>query len=327
MPRASIVIPIKDEEANLAGLYTDLSQALEDDSWEAIFVDDGSKDGSFAQLSQIANSDPRIKIIRMRRNFGQSAAMQAGIDHATGEVIVTMDGDRQNDPADIPMMLDKLEAEQLDAVLGERIERQDKLLVRRLPSLAANWLIRQVTGCPFRDFGCTMRVMRNDLARSLRIYGEMHRFISVLAQQQGARLAQIPVRHHPRTAGQSKYNLSRTFRVILDLITVTFLNRYLTRPLHFFGGGALVFMAIGLIIFLVTLGMKVVVGVDMTGNPLLLLSVLLELMGFQCISVGLLGEMMTRTYFESQGKAHYLIREAINLPDLAAAPIRLPLVG
>ena len=218
----------------------------------------------------------------------------------------------QNDPADIPILLQKL-SEGYDAVLGLRANRQDHLLIRKVPSALGNWLIRKVTGVPIRDLGCTLRALRHDLAEALPLYGEMHRFIPVLAQQHGARLLQIPVRHHPRTAGQTKYNLTRTFRVILDLITVKFLHSYLTRPMHVLGTVGLFFMGLGGVSLLATVAMKWFGGLWMTGNPLLLLSVMLELLGVQFILMGLLGEVMSRTYFESQGKTAYTVRTTINL--------------
>lgn len=223
-----------------------------------------------------------------------------------------MDGDLQNDPADIPVMLQKL-AEGYDAVLGLRANRQDHLLIRKVPSLLGNWLIRQVTGVQIKDMGCTLRAMRRDLAASLPLYGELHRFVPVLAQQYGGRLAQIPVRHHPRTAGKTKYNLSRTVRVILDLITVKFLHSYLTRPMHIMGLAGLVSMGLGVLSLLATVWMKYHSGLFMTGNPLLLFSAMLELIGVQFISMGLLGEVMTRTYFESQGKSAYTVWSTVNV--------------
>jgi glycosyltransferase involved in cell wall biosynthesis len=314
MTDLSVVIPVKDERDNLRPLHDRLRAALAPlgRSYEVVFVDDGSIDGSFGVLEALAAADPRVKVVRLRRNFGQSAALQAGIDWSSGAVVVTMDGDLQNDPADIARLLDKL-AEGYDAVLGLRARRQDALLIRKIPSLLGNWLIRRVTGVHIKDMGCTLRAMRRDLAEALPLYGEMHRFIPVLAQQYGARLAQLPVRHHPRTAGRTKYNLTRTFRVLLDLITVKFLHRYLTRPMHVMGLAGLVSMGLGVVSLAATVWMKSRFGTFMTGNPLLLLSALLELIGVQFISLGLIGEMMTRTYFESQGKAAYTVRTTLNL--------------
>jgi glycosyltransferase involved in cell wall biosynthesis len=314
MTDLSVVIPIKDERDNLRPLHDRLRAALGPlgRSYEVIFVDDGSIDGSFAVLEALAAADPRVKVVRLRRNFGQSAALQAGIDWSSGDVVVTMDGDLQNDPADIALLVGKL-AEGYDAALGLRARRQDPLLVRKIPSLLGNWLIRKVTGVHIKDMGCTLRAMRRDLAEALPLYGEMHRFIPVLAQQYGARLTQVPVRHHPRTAGKTKYNLTRTFRVLLDLITIKFLHRYLTRPMHVMGLAGLISMGLGAVSLAATVWMKSRFGTFMTGNPLLLLSALLELIGVQFISLGLIGEMMTRTYFESQGKAAYTVRTTLNL--------------
>ena len=249
----SVVIPIKDEKDNLTTLHERLTESLRplSLSYEIVLVDDGSTDGSYALLESLAAADPRLKVVRLRRNFGQSAAMQAGIDHAMGDVLVTLDGDLQNDPADIPMLLDRL-GEGYDAVFGLREKRQDDFLIRKLPSWMGNWLIRKVTGSAIKDMGCTLRAMRRDLADEMHLYGEMHRFIPVLAQQAGANVLQVPVRHHPRTAGKTKYNLTRTVRVLLDLITVKFLYSYVTRPMHVMGLAGLASMAIGLFSFLVT---------------------------------------------------------------------------
>ena len=315
MTTLSVIVPVKDERDNLAPLHDRLAAALAplNLDYELLFVDDGSADDSFQVLDALAAADARVKVVRLRRNYGQSAAMQAGIDWSTGAVLVTMDGDLQNDPADIPRLLDKL-AEGYDAVLGLRAHRQDNYLIRKLPSHLANWLIRKVTGVHIKDMGCTLRAMRRDLAEALPLYGEMHRFIPVLAQQHGARLAQIPVSHHPRSAGKTKYNLSRTVRVVLDLITVKFLHGYLTRPMHVLGLGGLVSMALGVVSLLATIGMKWYAhDMWMTRNPLLLLSVMLELVGVQFISLGLIGELLTRTYFESQGKTAYTVRTTLNL--------------
>jgi glycosyltransferase involved in cell wall biosynthesis len=312
--KLSVVIPIKDERENLRPLHKQLIEALGSlvNDFEIVFVDDGSSDGSFAVLTELAQRDSRIRVVALRRNFGQSAAMKAGIDWSRGDVIVTMDGDLQNDAADIPMLLARLD-EGYDAVLGQRIKRQDHLLFRKIPSLMANWLIRKVTGTPIRDLGCTLRAMRRDLAEALPLYGEMHRFVPVLAQQYGARIVQVPVRHHPRRAGKTKYTLTRTFRVLLDLITVQFLHSYLTRPMHVLGLGGLVSMALGFLSLLATIWMKSHYGTWMTRNPFLLLSVMLELVGVQFISLGLISEIMTRTYFESQGKAAYAVKKTINI--------------
>jgi len=309
-----VVIPIKDERDNLKPLHSQLHRALDPLglNYEVIVVDDGSIDGSYGVLEALAKDDEHLKVIRLRRNFGQTAALQAGIDWSSGSVLVTMDGDLQNDPADIPPMLDKL-AEGYDAVLGLRAHRQDHLFIRKIPSLIGNWLIRKVTGVPIKDMGCTLRAMRRDLAEALPLYGELHRFVPVLAQQSGGRLAQVPVRHHHRVAGKTKYNLTRTIRVILDLITVKFLHSYLTRPMHVMGLAGLVAMGLGVCSLLTTVWMKSHYGRFMTGNPLLHLSAMLEMIGIQFILMGLLGEILTRTYFESQGKTSYAVRNTLNL--------------
>jgi glycosyltransferase involved in cell wall biosynthesis len=311
----SVVIPLKDERDNVRPLTDKLRDALRGvPRWEVVFVDDGSTDGTFPALAELAAVDPRIKIVRLRKNFGQAAATQAGFDAAAGDVIVTMDGDVQNDPADIPMMLAKLE-EGYDAVLGLRERRRDKFLLRKLPSWCANWLIRKVLGVPFKDFGCALRVVRREFVDGLHLYGEMHRFITALLIQQGAKVAQVPVRHHPRTAGKSKYNLTRTVRVLLDLMTVKFLASYQTRPMHLFGGIGFVFLLLGLVSLAASVVMKYTTGPGMTANPLFLIGVMAELMGVQFLSLGLLGEVTARTYFESQGKPPYVVRDRRNLGE------------
>jgi glycosyltransferase involved in cell wall biosynthesis len=315
----SVIIPIKDERDNLAPLHERLGAALAPlgRTYELIFVDDGSTDDSFAVLTGLAAQDPCVKVVRLRRNYGQTPALQAGIDWSTGDILVTMDGDLQNDPCDIPMLLERL-AEGYDAVLGQRAKRQDSFLIRKLPSLLANWLIRKVTGVPIKDMGCTLRAMRRDLAESLPLYGEMHRFVPVLAQQHGACLLQVPVRHYPRTAGRTKYTLSRTFRVLLDLITVKFLYSYLTRPMHVMGSAGLMSMGLGFLSLLTALGIKFTVYTSLVRQPLFYLSVLLEVVGVQFLSLGLLGEVLTRTYFESQGKSLYSVKSTLNLEQRAA---------
>ncbi|HEX3152810.1 MAG TPA: glycosyltransferase family 2 protein [Gemmataceae bacterium] len=310
----SIVVPVKDERDNVERLYRRVMEVLRDEfAWEIVFVDDGSTDGTFEELAHLAAIDPRIKVIRLRRNFGQAAAMQAGIDAAIGELVATMDGDMQNDPADLQAMVAKLD-EGFDMVLGERVDRKDNWL-RTFPSRLANKLIRKVTGIPFRDFGCTIRVIRSDVARHMRIYGEMHRFIPVLATNLGAKTAQIPVRHHARTAGKSKYGIGRTGRVMLDLLTIKFMSGYLTRPMHFMGGLGLLFFFLAFVSLGTTVVMKATSNQWMTGNPLLYLSVGLGLVGTQMLSMGLLGEVMMRTYYESQDKRPYVVRESRNMND------------
>ena len=313
------MIPVKDERDNVRPLHDRLHAALQPMTceYELIFVDDGSTDGTHAELEQLARGDQRVKVVSLRRNFGQTPALVAGIDHSSGDIIVTMDGDLQNDPADIPVLVSKLD-EGYDAVFGYRKNRQDGLLLRKFPSRIANWLIRKVTGVQIRDLGCTIRALRRDLATSLPLYGELHRFVPVLAQQCGAKMTQIEVRHHPRVAGKTKYNLSRTVRVLLDLITVQFLNGYVTRPMHALGVAGLGTFAASILCLLATIWMKAAGGTDMTGNPLLLLSVTSFLVGIQLISLGLLGELLARTYFESQGKSPYLVRSTLNLDPAPA---------
>ena len=314
MRTLSIVVPVKDERDNIEPLYRKVKDVLREGfAWEVVYVDDGSTDGTFEELTRLAALDRRVKVVRLRRNFGQAAAMQAGIDASVGELIATIDGDLQNDPADLQTMVAKLD-EGYDMVLGERVDRKDNLL-RKIPSGLANRLIRKVTGIPFRDFGCTIRVIRSDVARHLRIYGEMHRFIPVLAMNLGARTAQIPVRHHPRTAGKSKYGIGRTGRVMLDLLTIKFMSGYLTRPMHFMGGLGLLFFFLSFVSFAITVGNKIYNNTFMTGNPFLYLSVALGLVGTQMLSMGLLGEVMMRTYYESQDKRPYVVRESRNLTD------------
>ncbi|HYH66656.1 MAG TPA: glycosyltransferase family 2 protein [Urbifossiella sp.] len=317
----SVVIPVKDERDNVRPVADRVRDALRDAGpWELVFVDDGSTDGTFAALEAVAAADARVKVVRLRRNFGQSAATQAGLDASSGDVVATLDGDLQNDPADIPRMVAKLD-EGYDAVLGLREKRQDKLLLRKVPSLVANRIIRRVLGIPFKDFGCALRVMRRDVADGLELYGEMHRFITALILQQGARVAQLPVAHHPRTAGQSKYNLTRTVRVVLDLMTVKFLGSYQTRPMHVFGSLGLGCIALGFLSVVASVVMKYTTGPGMTANPLFLIGAVAALTGVQFLSLGLVGEVLTRVYFESQGKRPYTVRERRN-PDAGPAPLR-----
>ncbi|MGD9647680.1 MAG: glycosyltransferase family 2 protein [Pirellulales bacterium] len=310
----SVVIPVYNEIENLPRLYAALRPVLEslDRPFEMLFVDDGSTDGSTAELARMASRDPAVKVVTFRRNYGQTAAMSAGLHLAAGEVIVTMDADLQNDPADIPLLLAKLD-EGFDLVHGWRKQRHDTFLTRRLPSLLANRLIARVTKFPVHDLGCTLKAVRRDIARDLHLFGEMHRFIPILAHWHGARCAEIVTRHHPRRFGQSKYGLSRTLRVVLDLITVKYLTQYLASPMKLFGGIGLASLGVGTTAALATVAMKLFGQVDMTGNPLLMLATTATLAGFQFVVLGMLGELGARIYYEVQRKEPYTIRELHNI--------------
>lgn len=315
----SVVIPVYNERDNISRLYWELDKVLStlDRDYELLFVDDGSVDGTDENLRKIAATDPHVRVVTFRRNYGQTAAMQAGIDLASGDAIVTIDGDLQNDPADIPMMLAKLD-EGYDLVHGWRKDRKDALVNRKLPSRIANWLISRVTKFPIHDLGCTLKVVRRDIAQELELYGEMHRFIPILAHQRGARCAEVVTRHRPRTAGQTKYGIDRTFRVILDLVTVKYMLDYFAHPMKLFGGVGLICFAVGMISAFATVAMKLLGGFDITGNPLSILSVFSAMAGIQFLSLGLLGEVNARIYYGSQNKRHYALRELINFEDQAS---------
>jgi len=276
--------------------------------YEIILVDDGSRDGSFELVKEAHRLDPRIKGIRLRRNFGQTAAFSAGFDHAQGDVVITMDGDLQNHPEDVPLLLSKLE-EGYDVVSGWRAHRKDPFLTRRLPSNVANWLISRVTGVKLHDYGCSLKAYRKDVVKGIRLYGEMHRFIPAIASWMGTQIAEVPVNHSPRTRGKSIYGLSRTLKVILDLITIRFLQSYSARPMQLFGLLGLLCFALGTAAGLYLSYAKLFLGQPIGDRPLLLLAVLLVVMGVQLITMGLLGELMVRTYHESQGKPTYVVRE------------------
>ena len=312
----SIVVPVNDERENLRELHAQIRGALDtlSRSSEIILVDDGSKDGSEAVLRDIAGADASVRVIRFRRNFGQTAALSAGFDYARGDVIVTLDADLQNDPADIARLLAKLE-EGYDVVSGWRKNRRDGFILRRLPSVLANRLIVRVTGVPLHDFGCTLKAYRREVVKNVRLYGEMHRFIPALAKWVGAEIAELPVNHRPRTWGKSKYGLSRTLRVLLDLVTIKFLMSFSTRPIQVFGKVGLYSGAIGFLICLWLSVGKLVAPSRyslLERMPMLLLGILLIFVGVQFITMGLLGELMTRTYHESQGKPIYVVREVIS---------------
>lgn len=306
----SVVVPILNEEANIEQLYRSIKSALEGvgKSFEIIFIDDGSSDRSFEILDRLAGDDAAVRAIRFKRNFGQTAAIAAGFDHARGEILVTMDGDLQNDPQDIPQLLEKLETG-YDIVSGWRRKRKDSLISRRVPSKIANWIISQFTGVHLKDYGCTLKAYRREIVTHINLYGEMHRFIPALASWAGARVAEIEVNHHPRKHGSSKYGISRTLKVLLDLITVKFLVTFSTRPIHVFGFLGIVGICGGIVSGFILIVMKIFQGADMTGNPFLYLAVLLEILGIQFVVLGLLGELIIRSYYETQKKRTYVIRE------------------
>jgi glycosyltransferase involved in cell wall biosynthesis len=312
-PTLSIVIPIYNEVESLTPLLAELAAALAgvQGRAEVIAVDDGSTDGSFERLVALAAAEPRLRIVRLARNYGQTAALAAGIEHARAPIVVSMDADLQNDPADIPRLLAALD-DGVDLVNGWRNPRRDPWLTRRLPSQIANRLISLVTGTALHDYGCTLRAMRTSVAKQLQLYGELHRFIPALAADLGARVAEVHVHHRPRTLGTSKYGLSRTLRVLLDLLTVKFLSGFSTRPIQLFGLFGLVCAAAGLGLTAYLGFERVVLGVRLANRPLVLLAILMAVVGVQFVSLGLLGEMMVRTYHESQAKPIYRVREVVN---------------
>jgi glycosyltransferase involved in cell wall biosynthesis len=309
----SVVVPIFNEIDSLGLLYQELVQTMDQQerSFEIIWVDDGSTDGTAAAMAELARSDRRLKVLLLRRNFGQTAAMHAGIQNAAGETIVTIDGDLQNDPQDIPRMLEKLD-EGYDLVHGWRRLRQDAWLSRRLPSKLANALISRVTGFPIHDLGCTLKAMRGEIARQLELYGEMHRFIPILAHQLGGRCVEMETNHRARRFGKTKYGLGRTLRVVLDLLTVRYMQRYFASPMKLFGTIGLLCWAMSMLALVSAAAMKIWGRVDLTGNPLLLLSVLSVMLGTQFFSLGLLGEVCARIYFRNGSRRTYEVRDAIN---------------
>ncbi len=309
-PRVSVIIPVYNEEANLGELCARLVAALEAEAvgpWECLLVDDGSRDGSARRMEAQAAADPRFRALRLRRNYGQTAAMQAGIDHARGEVIVPMDADLQNDPADIPALLAKLD-EGYEVVSGWRRERQDKKWSRVFVSRVANRVISAISGVRLHDYGCSLKAYRREVLAGVRLYGEMHRFIPIYAAWEGARVTEMPVQHHPRTRGQSNYGLERIFKVILDLFVVKFLDRYFQKPMYVFGGIGLLFMVLGGLAFVWMMSLKLFAGIQLTGTPLPLATVFLGSLGVVSVLLGLLAELVIRTYYESQGKRTYLLR-------------------
>lgn len=306
MPELSVVITVMNEEENIKPLIEEIRKALPAIDYEVIFVDDGSEDGTRREI--IAHADKRIKLVELRKNYGQSTAMTAGIDHTTGEYIALLDGDLQNDPSDIPFMLQKLKDEDWDVVAGNRANRQDGMVLRKIPSKIANALIRRMTGVYIKDYGCTLKIFRREIAEDLGLYGELHRFIPVLAKLQGARITQVDVKHHARIHGKSKYGINRTFKVISDLILMVFFRKYIQKPMHLFGSIGFIAFFLGALINGYLLVLKLL-GHDIWGKPLLILGLIFLLGGVQLITLGILAEVNVRTYFESQNKKTYQVRK------------------
>jgi glycosyltransferase involved in cell wall biosynthesis len=318
-PDLSIVIPVLNECPNIDRLYNELSDTLvrSGRTYEIIIVDDGSTDETFNRLTVLQARDPHLRVIRFRRNFGQTAAFAAGFAYARGRMVVTSDGDLQNDPADILPMADKIERDGFDIVCGWRKDRKDKMVTRRVPSIVANKLISWATGVELHDYGCSLKVFRAEVVKPLRLYGEMHRFLPAIASQFGVRIAEVVVNHRARVAGSSKYGLSRTVRVILDLLTVKFLLNYSTRPLQIFGLVGLMAGALGSVILAYLAYVRLIAHQAIGDRPLLLLGMLLVFIGVQLLTFGLLAELLARTYYESQNKPVYAIREIRQTPEMA----------
>lgn len=311
-PFLSVIVPVYNEEDNLFPLYERTRAALEPLglTWELILVDDGSRDASAARLEELTRQDPRVRAVLLRKNFGQTAAMAAGFDHARGEAVVTMDADLQNDPHDIGRLLERFR-EGYDIVSGWRKDRKDDFLVRTLPSRIANSFISKMTGVHLHDYGCTLKVYRKEVLTGLRLYGEMHRFLPALVAHQGARITEMEVTHHPRLHGVSKYGIGRSGKVVLDLLTVIFLGSYVTKPIYVFGGAGAAMVAGGIGVALLMLWWKLVDGISMILTPLPILSAMLVIIGIQFLMLGLLAELVVRTYHESQQKRIYTVRRTL----------------
>ena len=311
----SIVSPVYNEHDNIPLLYDEVSAAMKNiPDWEFILVDDGSSDNSMEELIKIAEKDPEhVKVIALRRNFGQTAAIAAGVDHASGEIIVLIDADLQNDPADVPMMLEKIE-EGYDLVSGWRRRRQDTLS-RRLPSTIANRIISRVTGVDLHDYGCTLKAYRREVITGIRLYGEMHRFIPALANTVGARICEVEVNHHPRRFGKPKYGLERTAKVVLDLFTVKFLSSYANKPIYMFGGSGLLLSTVGFLILLFLAIRRIFWKISVVASPWFNIGIMIFILGFVLIMMGLLAELLTRAYYESQNKKTYTIRSLTNFEE------------
>jgi glycosyltransferase involved in cell wall biosynthesis len=306
MEKLSVVVPVMNEEENVSLLIQKIREALKSYDYEIVLVDDGSRDNTVNIIREQAGTD--IKLIVFAKNFGQTSAMAAGIKAATGDYIITMDGDLQNDPEDIPMMMEQLKEQGVDVVAGIRKNRKDNVFIRKIPSKLANFLIRRMTGESVTDNGCSLRVYKSGVAKSLNLYGELHRFIYILAKMEGARIAEVEVSHHPRIHGKSKYGLERTFKVMSDLLLIVFFKRYFQKPIHLFGGLGLISFFIGMIINLYFLVEKIM-GQDIWGRPLLFLGIIMTIGGIQLVTTGFIAEIMMRTYYESQDKPTYRIKE------------------
>ncbi|MCB0565356.1 MAG: glycosyltransferase family 2 protein [Phaeodactylibacter sp.] len=306
--KLSVVVTVYNEELNIKPLVEQLTAALDGLEYEIVYVDDGSTDHTIRELYSIQH--PHLKVVEFRKNYGQSLALMAGIEQAAGEFIATMDGDLQNDPSDIPVMLKLAEEGNYDMVAGERANRKDGMFLRKIPSKIANFIIRKTSGVHLKDYGCALRVFRADIAKDMGIYGELHRFIPVLAHLEGARITQVPVKHHAREFGQSKYGLNRTFKVISDLLLMLFFKKYMQRPMHLFGNTGVILFSIGSLINLYLIVLKVM-GQDIWGKPLLILGLMLVIAGIQLVTIGIVIEIQMRTYFESQQKRPYKIRKVV----------------
>jgi glycosyltransferase involved in cell wall biosynthesis len=318
----SVVVPVYDEQDNLKVLKQAITAALKPlaYTWEVIFVDDGSQDESLRILEELAADDPQhVRLVALRRNFGQTAAIAAGIDHAGGEIIVPMDADMQNDPMDIPMLLEKIQ-EGYDVVSGWRKNREDRFLTRTLPSNMANWLISWVTGVHLHDYGCTLKAYRREVITGFRLYGEMHRFIPVYADSVGAKITEVVVRHHPRKYGRAKYGLERTLKVVLDLFTVKFLKSYASKPIYLFGGAGISIILISGLILLYLFIRRIFFFISPFDSPLFQASLMFSIFGFQSILMGLIAELLMRTYHESQGKPIYSVRKTLNTQPSESDP-------
>lgn len=328
-PKYSVVVPLHNEQESVRELYRQLSEVMTGryEPAEFVFVDDHSSDATPQILADLAEEDPRVFVLRLKRNYGQTVALAAGFDHAAGDVIVSMDGDLQHDPADLPLMLETLEETDCDIVSGWRQKRVDNFLLRRLPSRVANWMMARLSGVNIHDFGTTFKVYRRDTIKDVRLYGELHRFIPALAAWNGAKVVEVPIRNVVRPGGHSHYGISRTLRVFFDLITIRFLLRYMARPLHFFGPAGLAGVASGGAILLVLGFKKLVYGTPLfvEHGPLLVLGMMLSLFGLQLLAVGLVGELLTRTHFESHPKPVYRIERLVRSEgtgDAAQEPTR-----